>query len=188
VGGAQSLSAAGHAKEALRKQVLAARAAMTPSERAAQAAAAVDALLAHCPTAAGELVAVYASFGTEPATEGLRAALAGRGNRLLLPAVLADKDLSWVDESGVDRGVGAIGDCALVVLPGRAGDLSGHRLGRGAGCYDRALRRVPDHVPRVLLLYRDELVERVPAEPHDALVTHLALPDGVRRTSAWLGA
>jgi 5-formyltetrahydrofolate cyclo-ligase len=96
--------------------------------------------------------------------------------------------LFWVDERDIDRGVAAVGACALVVLPGLAADLSGNRLGRGGGCYDRALLRVPDHVPRVLLLYRDELVAQVPAESHDALVTHLALPDGVRPTSAWLGA
>jgi 5-formyltetrahydrofolate cyclo-ligase len=185
--GAQSLGV-GEAKAAMRREVLAARAAMSPDDRARQAELAVGALLRTWEPQAGDRVAIYASFGTEPSTERLRSALETAGALALLPVVLADRDLSWATPGGTDLGPDAIAEAALVVVPGLAADLHGHRLGRGGGSYDRALQRVPPGVRRVLLAYQGELRAAVPSEPHDQPVTHVALPDGVVETSAWLGA
>ena len=46
------------------------------------------------------------------------------------------------------------------------------RLGRGGGSYDRALARVGAAVPTIALIYDDELLEEVPAGPHDQPVRH----------------
>ena len=182
--GDQSLGAVAEAKAALRRDVLSARVAMDPTDRVRQSAAALSRVLETWPLQPGDQVAAYASFGTEPSTSGLREALTDRGVRVLLPVVLADNDLDW---TGSDEGPSAIASCALVITPGLAADRAGNRLGRGGGSYDRALARVGAHVPRVLLLYRGELRDAVPHEPHDERVTHVVQPDGLTVTSAWLG-
>jgi 5-formyltetrahydrofolate cyclo-ligase len=171
----------------LRSLLLANRAAMDPGERLREAQSATSAVLESWPVGTGDLVAGYASFGTEPDTTGLRRALADRGATVVLPAVLADHDLSWHTETGADFGPDAIAGCTLVVVPGLAADRAGWRLGRGGGSYDRALARVPLGVPRVLLAYSSELLDAVPHEGHDERVTHVALANGVLPTSAWLG-
>ena len=45
----------------------------------------------------------------------------------------------------------------LLLVPGLAVSRTGMRMGRGGGCYDRALARVPVGTPVWALLYDDEL-------------------------------
>ena len=68
----------------------------------------------------------------------------------------------------------AIGIAALVLVPGLAVDRRGVRLGRGAGYYDRSLPFARGTL--VMLLGDDELVEQLPAEPHDHRVMAVLLP------------
>lgn len=53
----------------------------------------------------------------------------------------------------------------LVLIPGTAFDRLGHRIGSGGGYYDRFLTRT-DAV-RIGLSYGFQIIDRVPAEPHD---------------------
>jgi 5-formyltetrahydrofolate cyclo-ligase len=72
-----------------------------------------------------------------------------------------------------------------VIAPALAVDRGGNRLGRGGGSFDRALARVGPLIPVIALLYDDELLEHVPAEPHDRPVRAVARPgSGV----TWLSA
>jgi len=75
---------------------------------------------------------------------------------------------------GPHLGVDAIGTADVVLCPGIAADQAGTRLGRGGGSYDRALARTRADALRVVLLYEGELVDRLPADPHDQPV-HLAV-------------
>jgi 5-formyltetrahydrofolate cyclo-ligase len=52
-------------------------------------------------------------------------------------------------------------------------------MGRGGGCYDRALARVPAGTPVWVLLYDDEVGLDVPVEPHDRRVTGAVTPSGL---------
>ena len=80
------------------------------------------------------------------------------------------------------RGVAGISSADLVLVPALAVDLSGSRLGRGGGSYDRALARVGAAVPTIALLYDSELLDEVPAGPHDQRVRAVAQPDrGITR-------
>lgn len=67
----------------------------------------------------------------------------------------------------------------LVVVPGLAFDREGYRLGHGKGFYDRFLAKVGAEsvgvVPEALLL------PRLPRDPWDVPVGHLATEEGVRR-------
>jgi 5-formyltetrahydrofolate cyclo-ligase len=60
-----------------------------------------------------------------------------------------------------------LSDIDLSVVPGLAFDKNRHRLGRGAGYYDRFLARLPQDVPCVGLAYDFQFVERLPKEAHD---------------------
>ncbi len=54
----------------------------------------------------------------------------------------------------------------LVLIPGRAFDKNGGRLGRGLGCYDRFLKKWPKAV-RMGVAFREQLVTKVPQDEHD---------------------
>lgn len=56
---------------------------------------------------------------------------------------------------------------AIVVVPGLAFDSQGHRLGRGAGFYDRFLTLLPADVLRIGVGFGLQVVENVPIDAHD---------------------
>lgn len=60
----------------------------------------------------------------------------------------------------------------LILVPGVAFDLNGHRLGYGAGYYDRAIAKIREergsHACRLIgLAYDFQILPALPAEPHD---------------------
>ena len=57
----------------------------------------------------------------------------------------------------------------LVLVPGIAFDLSGHRIGYGFGYYDKFLKKVPKAV-KIGLAFDFQVVDKVPAEEHDVPV------------------
>jgi 5-formyltetrahydrofolate cyclo-ligase len=152
-------------------------------EQAGLRLASAVARLAH----GADAVAAHVSMGTEPPTAPLLAALAGR--RVLLPVLQDDDDLDWaelgpaglalgrrglLEPVGPRLGRAAVAGCGLVVVPALRVDRRGVRLGRGGGSYDRALARATGTV--VALLHDGELVDEVPADPHDRPVHAAALP------------
>jgi len=122
--------------------------------------------------------AIYEALPAEPPTDAVRDALLSLKVRLLVPILLPDKDLSWQDvATGDDLGVDAIGGVELIVSPGLAvARHTGLRLGQGGGSYDRALSRAEPGCPVVTMLFDDELVLDVPAEPHDRAVDAVLTP------------
>jgi len=62
----------------------------------------------------------------------------------------------------------------LVLVPGIAFDLSGHRLGRGQGFYDRILAEASGI--KCGVGYDFQLLETIPTEPHDARVDFIFTP------------
>ncbi|WP_419854444.1 5-formyltetrahydrofolate cyclo-ligase [Candidatus Poriferisodalis sp.] len=68
---------------------------------------------------------------------------------------------------------------SLALVPGVAFDRHGTRLGHGVGYFDELLARLPEDCPRVGVACRDIVFERLPCEPHDVSMTHLATEDGV---------
>jgi 5-formyltetrahydrofolate cyclo-ligase len=69
----------------------------------------------------------------------------------------------------------------LFVVPGVAFDLSGSRLGRGTGYYDRALIRYPAAV-RIGLAYEFQLLPALPTSPADVPM-HMIATDARLLTS-----
>ena len=114
----------------------------------------------------------------------------------LLPVVTDDWDLDWAladgslrtrrglqEPTGPRLGPDAIATCDLVLVPALLVDRTGVRLGKGGGCYDRALPRTQGLT--VALVHDHELVDALPSEPHDVRVDAVATPSsGVLRFPA----
>lgn len=182
-------------KRAVRSRIRAERRLRSPERRSADAAGLVNVVLELPETAAADCVAVYAAMPGEPETAPLRAALRATGTRVLLPVVLDDGLLDWAYDEGDLRetkgyggpeptgprlGVEAIRLAQLVLVPALAVDTLGHRLGQGAGFYDRALRLLAHWVPVFAVVHDSEIldaaIEPVPVEPHDVPVDAVVTP------------
>jgi 5-formyltetrahydrofolate cyclo-ligase len=182
-------------KDKVRAALLARRRAMDDATRAQAAEAIAAHLLAVPVLARASRVAAYLSMPSEPGTGPLLAGLHDRGIEVVVPVVRGDRQMDWVrhdpsapltrsplgipEPDGAPLGPGALDGCGLLVVPALAVDHAGHRLGRGAGYYDRALTGA--RAPVCALVFTHELLPEVPHEPHDVPV-HLAVtPAGVFR-------
>ncbi|MFE7130037.1 5-formyltetrahydrofolate cyclo-ligase [Streptomyces sp. NPDC057638] len=187
-------------KRELRAELLAARRGLGDDQARLAATALARQALTLPELAEAATVAAYVSVGSEPGTRALLDALRARGVRVLLPVLLADNDLDWGAYEGAEHlaragrgllepegrrlGADAVLEADAVLLPGLAVDSHGTRLGRGGGSYDRVLARLAGagaDPALVVLLYANEVVARVPREPHDHPVHAVVTPEGVRR-------
>jgi 5-formyltetrahydrofolate cyclo-ligase len=188
-------------KADLRSRLVSARSSLSDSQREAAGRSLRDAVLSLPEVTTAGTVAAYYSVGTEPISRGLVYALWKRGTYVLLPVMRADGDLDWASYEGpsslvdgrfgllepseVLRGVDAVSRADVVIVPALGVSASGARLGRGRGSYDRALSRVGGSILTLALLYDDELLPSVPAEPHDVPVRAVARPSfGVTRVGS----
>lgn len=154
------------------------------------------------PTCPGT-VALYLAYGSEPPTNRLVALCLAQGWRVLLPVLLEDRDLDWVQARDADhplthsaraaevmesvsRAGGRLGRAAIaqadaVVVPALAVDAAGTRLGQGGGSYDRALARLPHRRPIAALLWEGEFIpdDLLPFGARDRPVTMVVSPSGI---------
>ncbi len=82
------------------------------------------------------------------------------------------------DQPVAESEVVADEEIAVVLVPGLAFDRHGNRLGHGAGYYDRFLARLGPDVA-IVGVSDGFIVDRIPSEPHDVAMTHLATDAGV---------
>lgn len=184
-------------KSALRAQLVAARRqhAQTDLDAAAEAVAAH--LLDTDEVRRAATITAYVSIGSEPGTGPLIEALYAAGKRVLLPLTTRDLDLDWAPYDGPGSlaparfgllepiteplGLAAVASADVLLVPGMAVSTSGVRIGKGGGCYDRALSRVPEDRWRCVVLFADEVGREVPAEGHDQRVHAACTPAGLTR-------
>lgn len=181
------------AKAQWRSRLVAARLAIPEPEHARRAAALAAGAVELAARTGGPICA-YLPVGSEPGSPELVAALHAAGHEVLLPVVrrepgpldwarytsqdeLAAAPLGLREPTGTRLGVHAVATARLVLVPALAADRRGHRLGRGRGHYDRTLPLTADGTPLVVVLNDEELVDELPAEPHDHRVTAALLPD-----------
>lgn len=185
------------AKLAARDRLQTARHRRPIAEVGEAARAIAEHLLAHPEVRRAATVAAYVSMNGEPGTGPLLDGLRAAGKRVVLPVVLPGMDLDWAVYTGPDSlaparfglleptaeplGVDSIGTADVVLVPALAVSPSGVRLGKGGGCYDRALGRVPVGTFTCALLYDEEVGLEVPVEPHDRAVGFAATATGIRR-------
>lgn len=169
------------AKDDLRQEMRAARAAI-PEARRAEAAQRVAAgvrtqLEGRVPRGA----LAYAATSEELDPSVLVRSLLGSGVRVAYPRVCAPGELTlhWAGEDELEPGycglleptVGcapaALDAIDLVIVPGVAFDAHCHRLGMGGGFYDRLLARMPSSALAIGIAFDEQMVESVPCEEHD---------------------
>jgi 5-formyltetrahydrofolate cyclo-ligase len=179
------------AKTALRLQMRAVR-----KDLAASGPGAAELAANHLPEAMlgrYAIVSGYRAQGSEFDPWPLLQRLAAAGARLALPvAVDRDSALTFRAYSSHDRMVpDAFGIPApppgaevvepdLVIVPILAFDRAGHRMGQGAGHYDRTIATLRARRPPFVLglAYAGQEVARIPAEPHDQALDAILTENG----------
>ena len=182
-----SVTPAPISKSDLRATALAARDAVSAEERAA-AALAVAARGLPFAIAPGVIVSGYSPIRSEIDPVPLMRAVAGRGARLALPAVMArGKSLAFRAWSAGDRlMLGPLGILEpspaaaelvpdIMLVPLAAFDRAGHRIGYGAGHYDYTLAHLRKAKPiaAIGLAFAVQEIEVVPALPHDVALDYV---------------
>ncbi|PRY46597.1 5-formyltetrahydrofolate cyclo-ligase [Umezawaea tangerina] len=184
-------------KNGERGRLLAARRAVPAAERALDAAALAAGVLdvvAAFGVPAGGTVCAYLAVGSEPGSVELLDVLRAAGLRVLLPIVVGAAPLDWAEytgehalrpgphglrePTGAPLGASALAEAALVLVPALAVDGRGTRLGKGGGHYDRSLPLA--NAPLVAVVRDAEVVDELPAEPHDVRMTAVLTPTGLR--------
>ena len=174
-------------KATLRATALAARDALG-NERRAAAAQSIARRGLPFEIAPGAVVAGYSPIRSEIDPLPLMRKLAVPGMRLALPAIVAgDRPLkfrAWCPGDRLRRGrLGILEPSAdaeevipdIVLVPLAAFDRSGHRIGYGAGHYDRTLEQLRKlkAITAVGVAAAVQEVEAVPALLHDAVLDYV---------------
>jgi 5-formyltetrahydrofolate cyclo-ligase len=182
----------------LRRQLLARRATLSRTTRAA-AERRITALIARRPwLRPGARVGLYVSRGSEVSTAPVRALAARRGARAFLPRILNYRAARM--EFVADRGTRLrtnrfrIGEPAaglriaprslsVVLLPVVGFDAQGHRLGSGAGYYDRllAFRRRTRGTPLLVgIAFECQRCPAIDPAPHDVPLDAVVTESGIQ--------
>ena len=160
-------------KRALRGEALARRDALGERWRIEASLAMAD-RAREIDLAPGDIVSGFWPMRSEVDVRPLMFALMERGARL------------------VDMGFGTSGpgpeaavlEPTLMLVPLAAFDDRGHRIGYGAGYYDRAIARLQagPRPPRLIgIAFECQRVERVPDQPHDIVIPEFLTELGLRR-------
>jgi 5-formyltetrahydrofolate cyclo-ligase len=172
-------------KAALRRRLSAARRDVSPEIRVAEASA----LVSWVADMSASVVCCYLPVGSEPGTAAMVDAIRAR---VLLPVVTGAAPLDWAEyrgeaglvpgpyglrEPGGPRlGPDAIGLADVILVPALAVDRRGVRLGRGGGHYDRSLPNARADAALIAVVRDEELLDRLPDEPHDVRMTATLTP------------
>lgn len=181
------------AKSSLRTRVRERLRGMDSHARAEASRHACDRLAADSRFAGASSVMLYMPMRSELDVTPLAQAALRQGKRVSVPRT--DKDNGTLTPVGIDSvdsasmpqdamGVRtpasgpevAPESLDLVVVPGVAFDRTGHRLGRGAGYYDRFLSRLSPRTATAGICFDEQLVDAVPHGDHDRTVDCVITP------------
>jgi 5-formyltetrahydrofolate cyclo-ligase len=144
----------------------------------------------------GDIVSGYWPMRSEVDVRPLMAALRDHGAILCLPAILDRTTMVFrelvrgADLVGMRFGTSGPGpearvlDPRLMLVPLAAFDARGHRIGYGAGYYDRAIERLraAGGKPRLIGVAFDcQETGLVPDEEHDVVMAEILTETGLRR-------
>ena len=132
----------------------------------------------------------YVAFDGEVETLDMITRAYAKGKKVAVPTILKNKRMiiPTLISNGEELELGPYGirhpkhnpsswlkaeDLDLVVVPGVAFDKRCHRLGRGAGYYDRFLASLPKDVSTVGLAFDFQIVDVLPHQEHDIPVSRV---------------
>jgi 5-formyltetrahydrofolate cyclo-ligase len=70
-----------------------------------------------------------------------------------------NKDMEAIDKKELE----------LIIMPGVAFDIKRGRVGYGGGYYDKYMEDIDVSIPKIVLAYELQIIDRVPREEHDIL-------------------
>src|SRR5438105_7894403 len=175
------------AKRAIRDRVLATREELPARQWEAASEKIVGRLIALPSFLAARTIFVTIPFRNEWDSRLLAQRALILGKRLASPRVNPQSRMLslhrvcdlWIDVAPGYRGIPepttlcpavAIDEIEWVLVPGVAFDIHGRRLGYGGWYYDRLLPLLPRAAPRIAGAFEAQLVDEVPAAPHDLSV------------------
>jgi 5-formyltetrahydrofolate cyclo-ligase len=181
-------------KQHLRNRLKTAREELTPGERAEKSRTITGLLLELLE--GYDTVMVYAAKEPEVETGGLIDALLAQGTKVVVPIIQRENRtlrLSYLEDrrvlcpstfnvpEPVDHEIPAeAGDIGAAVIPLIGFDACGHRIGYGAGYYDRFLG-THDRILRIGIGFACQRVNCLPSEPHDIFMHYIVTEDGIIR-------
>jgi 5-formyltetrahydrofolate cyclo-ligase len=181
-------------KDSLRKDFLKKRNGIPPEVRRIKNKMILEKLIALDEFRNAGTIFYFASFRTEVDTLNMIERSLAEGRKVVLPKV--DKEghdlmlfeITSIDEltSGYmgipepsvlseDRKAG-LDDVEVVIIPGAGFDMSGNRIGYGAGYYDKLLSGLTRKIVIIAPAYEEQVVDEIPSEPHDIKV-HVIVTD-----------
>jgi 5-formyltetrahydrofolate cyclo-ligase len=183
-------------KKQLRLEALARRDAMDEFQRVEIAMEIAETGRDQLAIAPGQIVSGFWPMRSEVDVRPLMFALREQGARLCLPAILDKTTIVFRElvpgAPMIDMGFGTVGphggaevlDPTVMLVPLAAFDNRGHRIGYGAGYYDRAIAKLIDkgREPRLIGIAFDcQEVALVPDEEHDVVIPEILTESGLRR-------
>lgn len=151
---------------------------MTPEQKAAQSADIWERLEHTDPFRNATHILAYWSMDDEVQTPQFIEKWTAAGKRFYLPSIQGedlivkryDGTLKPGDEFGIPEPTGEqvtdLSPIALVIVPGRAFDAQGNRMGRGRGFYDRLLPQLP-HAVKAGICFDCQKLPSVPTDDND---------------------
>ncbi len=181
-------------KRELRKQMLAARRALTKEERLAYSVAITERILSHEALIQARTVFAYAAMEDEVQTEALLSGLLEMGKRVAIPLIIGKRTMEAVLVPSMDaleygayhiltvreerREMLLPQEIDCVIVPGVAFGMGGTRLGMGGGYYDTFLPKA-EHAVRIAAAFQCQITEDIPRLPHDCGIDWIVTEKGV---------
>ncbi|MDX1519072.1 MAG: 5-formyltetrahydrofolate cyclo-ligase [Gammaproteobacteria bacterium] len=184
-------------KKRLRERLRAKRDALTPEQRHQYSFAVQEKILALEEVRSAQNIFIYISTGTELNTHGLIEIFLQQAKRLAVPRILDRKTMVAVSMTGWEElreaELGILSpvsdnplevDFDITITPGLGFTPAGHRIGYGAGYYDRWFDRNHSGL-RVAPAYETQVVEDFPTDEFDRpvhrIITEARVIDTDRR-------
>ena len=177
-------------KDAIRKEVLAKRKAISPDERTAMSTDLYEQLSAYPPYQKGMLIGMYSAKSDEVDTTIIIDKAIAEGKKIALPKVEGDQLTYYVINSRDELVKGKFGILEppegsiemetfaldLIVCPGVAFDMDGHRIGYGGGFFDKTINGYMGET--VSLAFPCQIVDKIEPDPWDSSMKKIIVAKG----------
>lgn len=174
-------------KNEIRKRILAARGRMSEDELSSKSDIIRHKIIESDKFADAGLVLCYMDFRNEVKTGGIIMECLSASKRIALPLIkhngtvreLLAYEIKDLDNDVQEGTCGILEPCPeklqmvdnteidLVIVPGVAFDIHKHRMGYGAGYYDRFLKKLQPVCVKMGIAFEIQIEDRIPVEAHD---------------------
>jgi len=174
-------------KDKLRKEIIIKRDLISENNRLSKDESIRNKLFSLPEFIKADTIFIYFSFRSEVDTFFIIEKALNKGKRVILPKVEKKKRKLYLYEINsikdlslgymgiyepipdISREVG-INEVDLIIVPGVCFDIYGNRIGYGGGYYDIILSEKKTNSPVIALSYEEQIVQKIPSEPHDIKV------------------